>query len=266
VRQDDSCVSSPILSCGRGIDNLNSSTTIIEHLQEILREPEIGLVYFYCDHRNHKKQLLSNFLSVVLVQMLKTQPSCIGEIEAAHTANKRKLTGERYMKIIKVVLAHFKRVLIVVDALDESLEEEAFAQAFADLLQTAADSDVVVQVILTSREDLNVERSIAAIATSRLSLVNQMEDDIRTYISFEVGERLRTRKMKLADAALAGEIVHSLVEHAGGMCVFSYSQTQCPEKADRRQLPSGKSAARLYFHADVGRCHQESSFQPSQWS
>lgn len=170
------------------------------------------------------------------------------------------------MKIIKVVLAHFKRVLIVVDALDESLEEEAFAQAFADLLQTAANSDVVVQVILTSREDINVERSIAAIATSRLSLVNQMEDDIRTYISFEVSERLRTRKMKLADAALAGEIVHSLVERAEGMCVFSYSQTPCPEKADRRQLPSGKSAARLYFHAGVGWCYQESSSQPSQWS
>jgi hypothetical protein len=202
----------------------------------------------------------------MLVQLLKTQQSCIGEIEAAHKVNKRKLTGERYMEITKAVLAHFKRVHIVVDALDESLEEEAFAQAFTDLLHTAANSDVVVQVVLTSREDLNVERSIAAIATSRLSLVNQMEDDIRTYISFEVNERLRTRKMKLADAALADEIVHSLVERAEGMCVFPYSQTPCPEKADRRQLPSGKSAARLYFHADVGWCYQESSSKSSQWS
>jgi hypothetical protein len=152
------------------------------------------------------------------------------------------------------------------DALDESLEGEAFAQAFANLLQAAANSDVVVQVILTSREDLNVERSIAAIATSRLSLVNQMEDDIRAYISFEVSERLKTRKMKLADATLADKIVHSLVERAEGMCVFSYSRTPCPEKADRRQLPSGKSATRLYFHADVGWCYQESSSQSSQWS
>lgn len=188
----------------------------------------------------------------MLVQLLRIRPSCIDEIKAAHTANKRKLTGERYLQIIKGVLVHFKRVLIVVDALDESLEEEAFAQAFADLLQTAANNGVVVQVILTSREDLNVERSIEAIATSRLSLANQMEGDIRTYISFEVRERLRVRKMKLADAALAGEIVHSLVERAEGMCVFFYPQTSYPGKADRRQLPSGKSAARLYFYADVG--------------
>jgi hypothetical protein len=76
-------------------------------------------------------------------------------------ANKRKLTGECYLKIINGVLAHFKRVLIVADALDESLEE-AFAQAFADLLQTAANSGVVAQVILTSREDLKVKRSIEA--------------------------------------------------------------------------------------------------------
>jgi hypothetical protein len=108
------------------------------------------------------------------------------------------------------------------------------------VLQAAAKSGVVAQVILTNREDLNVERSIEAIATSRLSPASQMEDDIRTYISFEARERLRTRKMKLADAALAGETAHSLVERAEGMCVFFYSQAPSPGKTDRDRFLQAK--------------------------
>lgn len=159
----------------------------------------------------------------MLVQLLRYQPNFIGEIKAAHLANNRKLTDERYMKIIKAILVRFTRVLIVVDALDESLEEDAFVQAFSDLLKVETDSHTVVQVILTSREDLNIERAIKDIAISRLSLGDQMEDDIRTYISSEVRDRLRSKKMKLADPSLADKIVHSLVERAAGVCVSLHS-------------------------------------------
>jgi hypothetical protein len=195
-------------------------------------EPKHGLVYFYCDHRNPRKQLLSNFLSLVLVQLLRYQPDSIDKVQAARSANKRKLTDDRYMKIIKDVLVDFRRVLIVVDALDESLEEQAFAQAFSDLLQTKADNSTVIQVILTSREDLNVERSIKAIATSSLSLSNHMEDDIRVYISSEVRGRLQSKKMKLADPDLADKIVRSLVERPEGVCVSCESQVSSQGKAD----------------------------------
>jgi hypothetical protein len=143
----------------------------------------------------------------------------VDKIQATYLLNKRKLTDGRRMEMIKAVLADFRRVLFVVDALDESVEEEAFAQAFSDLLQYDTDNDAVIQMILTSREDLNVERSIKAIATSRLSLSGQMEDDIRTYISSEVRARLQSKKLKLADPDLADRVVRSLVEHAEGMCV-----------------------------------------------
>ncbi len=44
-----------------------------------------------------------------------------------------------------------------------------------------------------------------------------MEEDIRTYVSSEVVDRLRLRKLKLADNNLANEIVASLIDHAGGV-------------------------------------------------
>ena len=184
------------------------------------------MAYFYCDHRNPKKQSVSNFFNLLLVQLSQRQPGCIDDIKAAYSASKRKLTKERYLKVVKAVLTHFRRVIIVADALDESLEQEAFAHGFSGLLEAGADSDIVVQVILTSREDLNVERSIQTIATSRLSLGKQMEDDIRTYISSEVKARLHSRKMKVANLALVDEIVRSLVERADGVCVFWNSQLQ----------------------------------------
>ena len=205
---------------------LLESTTIIENLQATLTATYDAVAYFYCDHRNPKKQSVSNFFNLLLVQLSQRQPGCIDDIKAAYSASKRKLTDERRLKIVKAVLAHFRRVIVVVDALDESLEEEAFAHGFSGLLETGLDSDTVVQVILTSREDLNVERSIETIATSSLSLGKQMEDDIRTYISSEVKGRLRSKKMKLANLALVDEIVRSIVERADGMCVFWNSHVQ----------------------------------------
>lgn len=72
-------------------------------------------------------------------------------------------------------------------------------------------------ILTTSREDVNVERLLAPLATCQLSLVNRMGGDIRTYVTAEVEERIRLRTMKLRDAALATEIVDCLVDRADGV-------------------------------------------------
>ena len=185
-----------------------------------MTSPKTGFVYFYCDHRSSKKQSLLNFLILLIVQLLRLQPECIEEIKIAHEASDRKLTDAGYAKLIKAILRHFEQVFIVVDALDEAKEGELIAQACADLLQFSTESGIFIRIVLTSREDLNVERSVAAIAGLRLRLGHQMDEDISNYISSEIRDRLQSRKLKLANANLADEIVRSLVDHAGGLCVM----------------------------------------------
>jgi hypothetical protein len=173
-------------------------------------------VYFFCEDRDHKKQLLKSFLSVLIAQLIKIQPRCLREVEAAKSRSDRGLTEAGYVKLAHAIKAYFKQVIVVVDALDESAEVRKFAHAFADLLMPSQSSTRTF-IFTTSREDVNIERLIAPLATCQLSLINKMKHDIQTYIASEVKERIRLRILKLRDAELATEIIRCLVDCADGV-------------------------------------------------
>jgi hypothetical protein len=173
-------------------------------------------VYFFCEDRDHQKQLLKNFLSVLITQLIKAQPICIKEVEAAKARNNRSLTETDYVKLAKTIMNYFRQVIAVVDTLDESCEVRKFVQIFDEFL---ACSQGVTRTFIfaTSRDDINIERLITPLATCKLSLINRMRHDIETYVAAEVTERIRTRILKLRDAGLATEIIHCLVDHADGV-------------------------------------------------
>jgi hypothetical protein len=160
--------------------------------------------------------LLKNFLSILITQLIGIQPCCIKEVEAPRARNNRGLTEADYVKLFKAITSHFEQVVIVVDALDESVEIRKFARTFAELL---APSDYATRVLIftTSREDVNIERLMAPLATCHLSLVGRMTQDIETYVAAEVKERVQSRTLKLRDAGLINDIIRSLVDQADGL-------------------------------------------------
>jgi hypothetical protein len=155
-------------------------------------------------------------MMVFVMQLTKIQPDCAREIEAARSRKDSSLTEPDYIELMKAILIKFRRLIIVVDAVDESMETREFSQAFAELLSPAL-SNTRVLILVTSREDINVERLIAPLTTSKLSLANRMNADIERYVSEEVDRRIRSRTLKLRDPALATEIARSLVDRADGL-------------------------------------------------
>lgn len=155
-------------------------------------------------------------MMVFITQLTKIQQDCLKEIEVARSRTDRSLTETDYINLMKAILVKFRRLLVVFDALDEAVEVKEFSETFAELLSPAL-TYTRVFVLVTSREDINIERLIAPLATSKLSLADRTQTDIRTYVSAEVDRRVRARTLKLRDPALANEIVSSLVDGAEGL-------------------------------------------------
>jgi hypothetical protein len=191
-------------------------STIIEYLRLRYFDSASGLVYFYCKDRSLKQQILKTFMMVFVTQLTKIQPDCLGEIEAARCRNDRSLTELEYINLMKAILIKFRRLVVVVDALDESVEASKFSETFAEILRFDRNNTNVF-ILVTSREDVNSERLLGPLAVSRLSLTDRTKADIRTYVSAEVDWRIRSRTLKLRDHALQTEIVDSLVARADGL-------------------------------------------------
>jgi hypothetical protein len=133
-------------------------------------------------------------MMVFITQLTKIQPSCMRAVEAARHRSDRSLTDTDYVDLIKDMLVYFRRVILVIDALDESVEVNKFSQFFEELLNPALITTKVL-LLVTSREDVNVERLIAPL----------------------VERRIRSRTLKLRDPRLATDIIHSLVDCADGL-------------------------------------------------
>ena len=215
--KDHSHVCSRYLACEDDAHLISRyRSTIIEYLRSTYTESKNGLVYFFCKDRSPKLQILKTFMMVFITQLTKLIPDCRREIEAARNRKDRILTESDYLGLVKAILKYFRRVVIVVDALDESVEQKEFSNAFEELLSHAL-SNTTVLILVTSREEVNVERLVVPLATSKLSLEHRMRADIETYVTAEVDRRIRSCTLKLRDAGLRTKIIRSLVDRADGL-------------------------------------------------
>lgn len=178
------------------------------------------MTYFYCDHRKPKQQTLGHLLIKVVQQLVRQHEECFNDIQTLFDTKRqdvsRKLSTSEYLNLIKVMSLHFRKVIVVLDALDESIEEEAFINGFKELL-LSSQGDSTVQILVTSRNDLNIERLILPLVTWGLSLMDAMVEDIGTYITAEIEDRVRSRRLKLRDPSLGKQISETLVRQADGL-------------------------------------------------
>ena len=129
-----------------------------------------------------------------------------------------KLTLSDYLVLARSMLPLFRNVYIVVDALDESDDLEAMIRLFRDLLSCSSDGEEV-RLVLTSREEIDIEKALEPLLPICMSTFGNVADDIHSFIVSEVDERITRKTLKLRDASLRETIQSSLFEAAGGMYV-----------------------------------------------
>tara|TARA_R110002060_G_scaffold67685_2_gene76373 strand:- start:913 stop:1596 length:684 start_codon:yes stop_codon:yes gene_type:complete len=208
-------------SVSSSVYSLNRSAGTIEHLRQAYTTSSDITLYFFCDHRSQQKQILMRLLMSLARQLATRSVTCYQHARQLHTDKKkrdeRNLNRSEYLSLVKTMLRDFARVFIVVDALDEAPDKTMIVETLKDMLEPPVSSvaqrhDLVVKIMLTSREDLGIHRSLLPMTHMRLSLENATRKDVELYVQASIVERILSRKINLRDKTLANSIKYTLMK------------------------------------------------------
>ena len=105
---------------------------------------------------------------------------------------------------------------MVVDALDECKDVEAFVYGLNEL-RSSMDTKTTAQVLITSRQEMDIEREIRKCHTDSMCLGHRVGPDIERFVTDQLHLRISTGKLKLRDPSLRTEITSALSNGADGM-------------------------------------------------
>ena len=203
-------------------------STIIEHL--LARDcAETGLVYFYCDHQEPKKQSFKNFVGTGISQLLNQAPQCLDDLKALKAHKGGEARGKPSVgdcvQLLKAFTLRFKRVFIVVDALDESSEVKALIEGLNEL-RSSTITKTTAQVLVTSRQEIQIERRMLRHLTQSLCLAENIKHDIQRFVTDQVQARVSMSTLKFRDPNLRSQITTALCNGADGMSACQTFQSQ----------------------------------------
>ena len=193
-------------------------STIIEKLRSVV-SASTGLIYFFCNHRDPKKQNFRNFIGNGLIQLLNQAPQCMEDLKGFYTRETSGRGGKPSTKscvqLLKAFTLRFDTVFIVLDALDECNRSEEFIEGLDELRSTSFKASA--KVLITSRQEIGIERQIRNYLTGVISMTDYVKGDIRNFIEQQVTERVTLGKLKVRDINLLYRVIDSLSETANGM-------------------------------------------------
>jgi hypothetical protein len=131
---------------------------------------------------------------------------------------RKALTSGELLSLLKRLSIRFERVMIVVDALDECTEVTTFIQGL-QYLSNSKPERTTIKVLVTSRKEVEIERLLYEV--DRISVAANIGGDIYTYVSVQVDNRIRSKKLRLRDPLVRNLIVSELAAKAHGMSVFA---------------------------------------------
>ena len=111
---------------------------MINHLQRELKNQEIPVICLYLDHKDSKTQTRENLLGSLLKQLVQLRQygavsPALREAYKSAKAIKANPSSKELRKLLQAELANYKRVVLVVDALDECVPSSRRDDLLADL-------------------------------------------------------------------------------------------------------------------------------------
>lgn len=203
--------------CGKTV----LASTVVEYVQYSLKPKDKGvaLAYFYVDYRDPAKQNLDACLATLVWQLLNHNPQGMERLERLSEQKQRNLsrnltTGDYVDLLIELATLQTK-MYIVVDALDEAPDPESFDAL--DRLSNGEASETQIVVLVTSRNNANLEDMLMPIVTHHVFVSNEDNDDVQLFIAAEVNKRFASRKLKVSGAELVDLTITEIVNRAGGL-------------------------------------------------
>jgi hypothetical protein len=195
------------------------ASIVVQHIQAISElDSTLGLAWIYGDYKQHKSQTLSSLLGSLIAQLVRRRaargdPEAWKGVEDLNRACQRNASASAndLSKLLAEGGRHFRRVCIIIDALDECGEDEL---AREDLLEAVQALPPGAQLFLTSRFIPKIELSVEN--PLRMEIWARQED-VGSYVVSRINSDRYLRKHCTTDAHLLEEIKRALIDHSGGM-------------------------------------------------
>jgi hypothetical protein len=124
-----------------------------------------------------------------------------------------------YTETFTYAIEQFKRVYLLFDALDECEDRERWLMPLlVNLVKRYMNQSlqVDVKIFVTSRRQEDIVRAFKQIPTIEIR-ANDVGDDIKTYVNYEIHQRMQKGTIELRDGYLVERIIDVLSSRADGM-------------------------------------------------
>lgn len=207
-----------IPGCGKTI----LCSTVIEHVRDLSKQRDnFGFAYFYFDFNDERKQTVDGFLSFVLMQLSWQIPSLPDGIRDLYDQNSNMSTRPKMSVLVDTLFSlavRFKKIYVVVDALDECQNRNALAALIARINGSWAKN---IHILGTSRREhdlevaFQVDHSQSALIQSSL-----VDEDIALHVRSKLNQdsQLQAWPQNVKD-----EMRSALVKRACGMYEFIHA-------------------------------------------
>ena len=190
---------------------------MIDHLYKEYMNEGTAIIYAYCYYKERSQQSLPNFLGGLLKQLVSLRNAVTADVKALYEkyqGRHQNVTLAEISSLLRTEMRRYRKVFIIVDALDEYSENQNdCGPLLAELEQLRKCSNIM----LTSR--FVASYTDAFYGASRVIIVAKVHD-VRKYLKSQIPT---LPKLVKANPELQELIIRTITEAVEGMCVPSIS-------------------------------------------
>ncbi|XRM45154.1 hypothetical protein ABZX51_008254 [Aspergillus tubingensis] len=249
---------------------------VIKHLEEKCEhDRSVGLAYIYCNFRRHHEQSVDNILASLIKQLCQRMSFLPEDIKTLYAQHKKRQTRpelDELFESLSVLLGHFSKIFIVVDALDEySSRDEALRRLLSELFRLQSNS--TVSIFATSRHSPVIQSAFDGCLQQEIFAA---AEDVEAYLRDHMSDLSR---VVLGNNKLQDEIVEAIMKTVDGMFLLAQLHLDSLRgklsvtavKKTLEKLPTGTDAYDVAYEEAMERINgktageRELAFQILAW-
>ncbi|KAI8317478.1 hypothetical protein K4K59_006740 [Colletotrichum sp. SAR11_240] len=178
----------------------------------------IPSAFFFCDYKEADTHAIENILGALVYQLSIQKEDAYAMLERyyneLHPINglPKQPTRKSLQKLLRRILELFDHTYLVVDGLDEC--GKSTDEVVECLFDISEDADNVSIALLSRDEDAIRSRLEGSFTPIEIAA---HKEDITEYVTAEIQERIRSRRLRISNLHLKGEILQGLIDGAKGM-------------------------------------------------
>lgn len=227
-----------------GLGKTVLSSSVVEHLytmREASQSTISSVLYFFCSYKQPDKNTCLAMLRSFIYQIILQDEQLISYVYEQYTSSPHSITVVTCKKMLSYLLescvpSGTSKAFLVIDGLDELPEAERgeFLPIMKQML-TKEPYDTVLRVFIASQDLPDISKAISR-KSSRLSVGNNNQQDIRKYIESATKDLVEELGLDEEDPRMGKKIIDSLTERAGGQSTW---QSRFSTDAVFRNVPVG---------------------------